>query len=57
MHPSGYGISAGDFQGCVQIEEISQDFDKVLVVNEENYAEAYDSWRLAWEHQQSGKTA
>jgi hypothetical protein len=31
--------------------------DKVLVVNEANYAEAYDSWLLAWEHQQSGKSA
>lgn len=27
--------------------------DKVLVVTEENYAEAYDSWQLAWEHQQA----
>jgi len=26
--------------------------DKVLVVDESNYAEAYDSWRLAWEKQQ-----
>ena len=26
--------------------------DKVLVVDEENRAEAYDSWRLAWEKQQ-----
>ena len=27
--------------------------DKVLVVNEANWAEAYDSWVLAWEHQQA----
>ncbi len=25
---------------------------KVLVVNEKNWAAAYDSWRLAWAHQQ-----
>lgn len=29
--------------------------DKELVVDEENRAEAYDSWRLAWEKQQAGK--
>lgn len=29
--------------------------DKELVVNDENRAEAYDSWRLAWEKQQAGK--
>jgi hypothetical protein len=27
--------------------------DKTLVVDESNWAEAYDSWRLAWEQQQS----
>ena len=27
--------------------------DKELVVDEQNRAEAYDSWRLAWEKQQS----
>jgi hypothetical protein len=27
--------------------------DKTLVVNEDNWAEAYDSWRLAWEKQQA----
>jgi hypothetical protein len=27
--------------------------DKVLVVDEENRGLAYDSWRLAWEQQQS----
>ncbi|MGW8251805.1 MAG: hypothetical protein ACWGO1_14270 [Anaerolineales bacterium] len=26
--------------------------DKTLVVDESNRAEAYDSWRLAWEEQQ-----
>ncbi len=26
--------------------------DKVLVVSRENWAEAYDSWRQAWERQQ-----
>jgi len=26
--------------------------DKVLVVDESNYAVAYDSWHLAWEKQQ-----
>lgn len=31
--------------------------DKVLVVDEENWAEAYDSWRLAWEKQQAGSTS
>jgi hypothetical protein len=31
--------------------------DKVLVVNEENFAEAYDSWRLAWEKQQAGSAS
>jgi hypothetical protein len=25
--------------------------DKTLVVNQDNWAEAYDSWRLAWEKQ------
>ncbi len=30
--------------------------DKVLVVDSENWAEAYDSWRLAWERQQASKT-
>jgi hypothetical protein len=29
--------------------------DKELVVDEENRAEAYDSWRLAWEKQQAEK--
>ncbi len=29
--------------------------DKELVVNDENRAEAYDSWQLAWEKQQSKK--
>lgn len=27
--------------------------DKTLVVNKDNHAEAYDSWLLAWEEQQS----
>ena len=31
--------------------------DKVLVVDEENWAEAYDSWRLAWEKQQANPTS
>ena len=26
--------------------------DKILVVNKENLADAYDSWRQAWEQQQ-----
>ena len=30
--------------------------DKTLVVNAENWAEAYDSWRQAWELQQSPRT-
>lgn len=29
--------------------------DKELVVNDENRAEAYDSWQLAWEKQQNEK--
>jgi hypothetical protein len=29
--------------------------DKTLVVNEENRADAYDSWQQAWEKQQSGQ--
>jgi hypothetical protein len=29
--------------------------DKELVVNDANRAEAYDSWRQAWERQQAGK--
>lgn len=29
--------------------------DKVLVVDESNWAEAYDSWRLAWEKQQAAR--
>jgi len=29
--------------------------DKELVVDEQNRAEAYDSWRLVWEQQQAGK--
>jgi len=29
--------------------------DKELVVDEQNRAEAYDSWRLVWEKQQAGK--
>jgi hypothetical protein len=29
--------------------------DKELVVDEQNRAEAYDSWRLVWEKQQSEK--
>jgi hypothetical protein len=29
--------------------------DKELVVDEHNRAEAYDSWRLAWEKQQAGR--
>ena len=29
--------------------------DKVLVVDESNYAEAYDNWQLAWERQQENK--
>jgi hypothetical protein len=29
--------------------------DKELVVDEENRAEAYDSWKLAWEKQQAEK--
>ncbi len=29
--------------------------DKELVVNDENRAEAYDSWQLAWEKQQIEK--
>ena len=30
--------------------------DKTLVVSAENWAAAYDSWRQAWELQQSTKT-
>jgi hypothetical protein len=29
--------------------------DKELVIDESNRAEAYDSWRLAWEEQQAAK--
>ena len=29
--------------------------DKELVVSKDNWAEAYDSWQLAWEKQQAGK--
>jgi hypothetical protein len=29
--------------------------DKQLVVNEHNWAEAYDSWMMAWENQESGQ--
>ena len=29
--------------------------DKELVVNDENRAEAYDSWRQTWERQQASK--
>ena len=29
--------------------------DKELVVNDDNRAEAYDSWQLAWEKQQNEK--
>ena len=29
--------------------------DKVLVVDKDNRALAYDSWRQAWEEQQAGK--
>lgn len=29
--------------------------DKELVVDEQNRAEAYDSWRLVWEQQQASK--
>jgi hypothetical protein len=28
--------------------------DKILVVDEDNRADAYDSWLLAWEKQQAG---
>ena len=31
--------------------------DKKLVVDQDNYAEAYDSWQLAWEQQQAQKNA
>lgn len=27
--------------------------DKVLVVDKDNFSEAYDSWRLAWEKQEA----
>jgi hypothetical protein len=30
--------------------------DKFLVVDDSNRAEAYDSWRLAWEKQQKDQT-
>ena len=30
--------------------------DKVLVVNEDNWALAYDSWLLAWQEQQAEKS-
>ena len=29
--------------------------DKTLVVNDQNRAEAYDSWQVAWEQQQAGQ--
>jgi hypothetical protein len=29
--------------------------DKTLVVNADNWAEAYDSWLLAWKRQQTGQ--
>lgn len=29
--------------------------DKVLVVDENNWAEAHDSWQIAWEKQQNNK--
>ncbi len=29
-----------------------RDVDKVLIVTEENWAEAYDSWLLLWQRQQ-----
>jgi hypothetical protein len=31
--------------------------DKLLIVNDENRAEAYDSWLQAWERQQQQKEA
>jgi hypothetical protein len=30
--------------------------DKVLVVNQDNLAQAYDSWIIAWEQQQQHQT-
>jgi sugar/nucleoside kinase (ribokinase family) len=30
--------------------------DKTLVVDDANWADAYDSWRLAWEQQQSARS-
>lgn len=30
--------------------------DKVLVVDHSNWAEAYDSWQLAWERQQKAES-
>ena len=30
--------------------------DKTLVVDERNWAEAYDSWMIAWEQQQVNKS-
>lgn len=29
--------------------------DKVLIVDEDNYGDAYNSWRLAWEKQQTSQ--
>lgn len=30
--------------------------DKTLVVDDANWADAYDSWRLAWEQQQAARS-
>ena len=42
--------------GCEELTFFIKDrdgTDKELIVNAENRAEAYDSWRIAWEKQQA----
>lgn len=42
--------------GCSELTFLIKDrdgLDKTLVVGKENHAEAYDSWKQAWEEQQA----
>lgn len=65
----GTRVERGEFilDGCVLevLEDDCDDFtlyikdrdgtDKTLIVNEENWPEAYDSWQQLWEKQQAGE--
>lgn len=47
--------SIEDGKDVITVYIRDKDVDKVLYITDENWADAYDSWKLLWERQQADK--